>query len=49
MATQIAATPVVKGLEAKKIFSEANTKKTVASQRGARKIAQKFSGKVKVK
>lgn len=49
MATQIAATPVVSGVEAKKILAEANTRRTAASQQGARKIADKFSLKVKIK
>lgn len=47
MATQIASTPVVKGEIAVKVYKEANQKRSEASQRGAQKLATKFSKKVK--
>ena len=47
MATQIAATPVVKGAIAVKVYKEANQKRSEASQKGAQKLADKFSTKVK--
>lgn len=42
MATQIAATPVVKGSEAVKIFKEANRKPSKESEKGAKKLADIF-------
>ena len=42
MATQIAATPVVKGAEAVKIFKEANRKPSKESEKGAKKLADIF-------
>lgn len=49
MATQIASTPVVKGQEAIKIYAEANKLRTPASKRGADKLTEKFSKKVRNK
>ncbi len=49
MATQIAPTPIVKGQAAVKIYTQANQKRTEASKRGAIKLMNKFSGKVKTK
>jgi len=49
MATQIAPTPVVKGSVAVKIYAEANQKRSEASRKGAQKLAEKFSIKVKKK
>ena len=47
MATQIAPTPIVKGQAAKTIYAQANQKRTEASKKGAVKLMEKFSGKVK--
>jgi len=42
MATQIAATPVIKGSEALKILKEANRKPSNKSEKGAKKLANIF-------
>lgn len=42
MATQIAATPVIKGSEAKKIYQEANRKPSPKAEVGAKKLADIF-------
>ena len=47
MATQIAATPVVKGSEAKKILKEANRKPSKESEKGAKKLADIFDRMMK--
>lgn len=40
MATQIAATPVIKGAEATKILKEANRKPTKESEKGVKKLSE---------
>ena len=47
MATQIAATPVVKGQEARKILDEAKRRPTAATRRGVKKLKDEFAGMVK--
>ena len=47
MATQIAATPVIKGQEARKILAEAKRRPTTATKRGAEKLREEFAGMVK--
>ena len=47
MATQIAATPVIKGPEASKILKEANRKPSKESQKGAKKLADIFDRMMK--
>lgn len=47
MATQIAATPVVKGSEAVRIFKEANRKPSKESEKGAKKLADIFEKMMK--
>ena len=47
MATQIAATPVVRGEAAKAIHKEMQRKPTQASKRGAQILLSKFSKTVK--
>lgn len=47
MATQIAATPVIKGPEARKILKEANRKPSKESEKGARKLADIFDRMMK--
>lgn len=47
MATQIAATPVVKGTEAVKILKEANRKPSKESEKGAKKLASIFGKMMK--
>lgn len=42
MSTQIAATPVIKGEEAKKIYKEANRKPSPKAEVGAKKLADMF-------
>jgi hypothetical protein len=42
MATQIAATPIIKGSEAIKILNEANQKPLPDSEKGAEKLAAFF-------
>lgn len=42
MPTQIAVTPVVKGLEAVKIFKEAHRKSSEESEKGAKKLENIF-------
>ena len=42
MPTQIAATPVIKGEEAKKIYREANRKPSPKAEVGAKKLADMF-------
>ena len=42
MPTQIAATPVIKGEEAKKIYREANRKPSSKAEIGAKKLADMF-------
>lgn len=42
MPTQIAATPVIKGEEAKKIYREANRKPFPKAEIGAKKLADMF-------
>jgi len=49
MATQIASTPIIKGSIATKIYEEANQKRSDASRKGAKMLAEKFSTKVKKK
>lgn len=43
MATQIAATPVIKGNQAKKIYQEANKKPSEKAKLGAEVLAKKFA------
>lgn len=45
MATQIAATPTVKGEKAIEIFNEANTKISFEAKVGAEKLLNKFKDK----
>lgn len=47
MATQIAATPVVKGAEAVKILKEASRKPSKESEKGAKKLASIFDRMMK--
>lgn len=47
MATQIAATPVIKGSEAKKIYQEANRKPSPKAEVGAKKLAMMFEKMIK--
>lgn len=47
MATQIAATPVVKGEAAKTIYKEMQRKPTQASKKGAQILMSKFGKLVK--
>lgn len=47
MATQIAATPVIKGPEATKILKEANRKPSKESEKGAKKLADIFDRMMK--
>ena len=47
MATQIAATPVIKGAEAIKILKEANRKPSKESEKGAKKLAEIFDRMMK--
>ena len=47
MATQIAATPVIKGPEAMKILREANRKPSEESEKGAKKLAEIFDRMMK--
>ena len=47
MAAQIAPTPIVKGQDAVRIYVQANQKRTEASKKGADKLMEKFSRKVK--
>ena len=47
MATQIAATPVIKGKEAVKILKEANREPSKKSENGARKLANIFEKMMK--
>jgi len=47
MATQIAATPVVKGKAASTIYKEMQRKPTKASKKGAKILVSKFSKLVK--
>lgn len=47
MATQIAATPVIKGPEAIKILKEANRKPSKESEKGAKKLAEIFDRMMK--
>lgn len=47
MATQIAATPVIKGPEAIKILKEANRKPSKESEKGAKKLADIFDRMMK--
>lgn len=42
MATQIAATPVIKGTEARKIYKEANRLPSKKAKEGAKKISKIF-------
>jgi hypothetical protein len=49
MATQIAPTPIVKGQAAIRIYAQANQMRSEASEKGAIKLMEKFSGKVKTK
>lgn len=44
--TQIAATPVIKGEEAKKIYREANRKHSPKAEVGAKKLADMFEKKM---
>ncbi|MFR0074273.1 MAG: hypothetical protein ACLRVD_07890 [Blautia caecimuris] len=39
MATQIAATPIIKGAEAKKIYQEANRLPSEKTKKGAKKLS----------
>lgn len=47
MATQIAATPIIKGAEAVKILKEANRKPSKESEKGAKKLADIFDRMMK--
>ena len=47
MATQIVATPVIKGSEAIKILKEANRKPSRESEKGAKKLAGIFDRMMK--
>lgn len=47
MATQIAATPVIKGAEAVKVLKEASRKPSKKSEKGAEKLASIFDRMMK--
>lgn len=47
MATQIAATPIIKGLEAEKIFQEVHRKPSEKTEKGAKKLADIFDKMMK--
>ena len=47
MATQIAATPVLKGGEAKKVYSESHTKPSAKAKEGAKKLSSIFDPMMK--
>lgn len=47
MATQIAATPVIKGDEARKIYNEANRKPSKEAKKGAKKLDNIFGNMMK--
>lgn len=47
MATQLAATPVIKGEEAVKILSEANCKPSKEAKKGAKKLEAIFKKMIK--
>ena len=47
MPTQIAATPVIKGEEAKKIYQEANRKPSPKAEIGAKKLTDMFEKMMK--
>ncbi len=47
MATQIASTPIIKGLEAKKILKEAHRKPSGDIEKGAQKLADIFDKMMK--
>lgn len=47
MATQIAATPVIRGSEAKKIYQEANRKPSPKAEVGAKKLSMMFEKMMK--
>lgn len=47
MATQIAATPIIKGREAVKILKEANRTPSKKSENGAKKLANMFTKMMK--
>ena len=47
MATQLAATPTVKGEVAKAVLAEMRKKPTEATKKGAKKLIAKFSKMVK--
>lgn len=42
MATQIAATPIIKGTEAKKVYAEANHLPSKKAKDGAKKLSEIF-------
>lgn len=47
MATQIAATPVLRGAEAKKVYNESHKKPSAKSKEGAKKLASVFDPMMK--
>lgn len=47
MATQIAATPIIRGSEAKKIYQEANRVPSNNAKKGAQKLATIFDKMMK--
>lgn len=47
MPTQIAATPVIRGSEAKKIYQEANRKPSPKAEAGVKKLADMFEKMMK--
>lgn len=47
MATQIAATPVIKGKEAIRIYKEANREPSPKAENGAKKLAELFEKMIK--
>lgn len=47
MTTQIAATPVLKGTEAKKVYDESRKKPSAGSSDGAKKLAAMFEPMMK--
>ena len=47
MPTQIAATPVIRGKEAKKIYQEANRKPSPKAEIGAKKLSMRFDKMMK--
>lgn len=47
MATQIAATPIIKGPEAEKIFQEVHRKPSEETEKGAKKLADIFDKMMK--